>query len=101
MDASPGRFFPFVTKNLVAFRSMEVGRICCSRCFPKNNGCPGQGLLGSKVRLGSLGYNPGLYSIYKLLIIHLPSLKLTYIASENRPSRKEINLPTIDFQGLC
>ena len=28
-----------------------------------------------------------------------PSLKLTANASENRPSQREIHLPTIDFQG--
>ena len=31
----------------------------------------------------------------------LHSLKLTAKAPENRPSQKEINLSTIDFQVLC
>ena len=31
----------------------------------------------------------------------IPSLKLTFSAPANGPSRKEIHLPTIGFQGLC
>ena len=30
-----------------------------------------------------------------------PTLPDTNMAPENRPSQKEMHLPTIDFQGLC
>ena len=38
---------------------------------------------------------PGVWCVF----FSLHSLKLTAKAPENRPSQKEIHLPTIDFQG--